>query len=450
MTNFQFESVHLVLNFDIEKVVFTCLGDHTKVCPGELLCTLRLASFAMWPSSSATSLSAIRTFYNVAPEVWQAFVDSAGDPADDLKAMASLPPALLATCVTAARLPSGAALTTVQASQVGLVFRAARRNLFLQAGGDPIQWMDPNPWETTPLTSPSTSPTASGSHSVERKMKFVNVLDQADESEFNVIDDKAHARLMGNFVNLTGGLPAVDEEPTREQLSALHRKVFVLNQPPYADFAVFTPHNKKFLKAMKYRTFLPTMEGGYMAKEVPGPATYSQWLGSFRVWRTAMLMLEILDLALIQRYELLVENMVKQLPGCWHLIVSAEDRARSDQLARFQMQATLELECRRTSSKRLGRQSTVLGTYIQTIDRGPSILARTCALTRNVVASVWKARTAENACGDHGSSHDTWRRKFTESRGGASAGGEVDFGPNDTYKKAGRRTETKEKPGRRG
>ncbi len=174
-------------------------------------------------------------------------------------------------------------------------------------------------------------------------MKFVNVLDQADESEFSVIDDKAHARLMGSFVNLTGGLPAADEEPTREQLSALHRKVFVLNQPPYADFAVFTPHNKKFLKAMKYRTFLPTMEGGYMAKEVPGPAAHSQWLGSFRVWRTAMLMLEILDLALIQRYELLVGNMVKQLPGCWHLIVSAEDRARSDQLARLQMQATLNL-----------------------------------------------------------------------------------------------------------
>lgn len=54
-----------------------------------------------------------------------------------------------------------------------------------------------------------------------------------------------------------------------------------------------------------------------------------------------MLMLEILDLALIQRYELLMENMTKQLPGCWHLIVSAEDRARSDQLARIQMQTVI-------------------------------------------------------------------------------------------------------------
>ena len=295
----------------------------------------------MWPAASLTSLDAIRNFYNVTPEVWQAFVDSAGDPADDLKSMASLPPALLATCVTAARLPSGSPLTTVQASQVGLVFRAARRNLFVQSGGDPKQWIDPNPWETTSSTSPPTSPTATSSHTMERKMKFVNVLDQSDESEFNIIDDRIHAKLMGTFVTLTGGLPAPDEEPTREQLSALHRKVYVLNQPPYADFAVFTPHNKRFLKAMKYRTFVPTMEGGYMAKEVPGPASYSQWLGSFRVWRASMLMLEILDLALIQRYELLVENMVKQLPGCWHLIVSAEDQARSDQLARLQMQAMM-------------------------------------------------------------------------------------------------------------
>ena len=296
----------------------------------------------MWPSSSGTSLLEIRNFYNIPEPVWAAFTEAAEDPGDDLKAMGALPPALVATCLTSARLADGDRLTTIQASQVGLVFRAARRNLHVQSGGDVAAWTDPNPWEPTSPTSPLATSPSSSPASIERKMKYVNILDQSDESEFTIVDDKVHAGLMEKFIKVTGGLPAPEEEPTREQLSALQRKVFVLLQPPYADFAVFTPYGKRFLKAMKYRTFLPTMEGNFISKEVPGPSTYSQWLSSFRVWRTAMIMLEVLDLAILQRYELLVENMVKMLPGCWHLIVSADDRARSEHMSRLQMKAVMD------------------------------------------------------------------------------------------------------------
>lgn len=125
------------------------------------------------------------------------------------------------------------------------------------------------------------------------------------------------------------------------RLSALHRKVFMLNQPPHADFSVFTLYNKRFLKAMKYRTFLPTMEGGYISREVPGPASYSQWLGCFRVWKTAVVMLKVIDLALLQRYETHIENLVKLLPGCWHLIANADDRGRSEHMARLQLQVQM-------------------------------------------------------------------------------------------------------------
>jgi len=53
-------------------------------------------------------------------------------------------------------------------------------------------------------------------------------------------------------------------------------------------------------------------------------------------------MLEVMDMATLQRYELLVENMVKLLPGCWHLIVSADDRARSEHMSRLQMKVQMD------------------------------------------------------------------------------------------------------------
>ena len=84
-----------------------------------------------------------------------------------------------------------------------------------------------------------------------------------------------------------------------------------------------------------------------------------------------------------------------------------------------------ESECRGPSTKRMGRQSPMLGPYLQTIDRRPPVLARTRALSSNVMAGIWEAWPTENACRDHGSSDNGWRREFTESRSGISAGREV-------------------------
>ena len=39
-------------------------------------------------------------------------------------------------------------------------------------------------------------------------------------------------------------------------------------------------------------------------------------------------MLKVIDLALLQRYEIHIENLVKLLPGCWHLIANADGRGK--------------------------------------------------------------------------------------------------------------------------
>ena len=297
----------------------------------------------MWPAaSSATSLASLRTFYQVEDAVWDAFQETTGAMPDDLRALAGLPPSLVAASVGEVRLPDGNRLTLIQASQVGLVYRAARRPLFVQGGGDASQWIDPNPWESQGTTPSTTSLPAPSTSSNEVKMKFTHILDQSDDSEFQIVTDMVKARWMQRYIDVTGGLPCEETEPTKEQLSALHRRVHQLASPPYADFSVFTPFGKKMYRSTRYRTYIPNLDGTFLMREVPGPSNYTQWLACFRVWKVAMVMLDCIPIAPLQQYEIHIEKLVKLYPTSWHLVVSAEDKARSDHLARLQLKATLD------------------------------------------------------------------------------------------------------------
>ena len=80
---------------------------------------------------------------------------------------------------------------------MGLVYRCGNRALYFQAGGDMDPWVDPHPWQST--TDQSTSATTSGLATTypttsARRMKNTHVLDQSDETEFDVADDIQHAR----------------------------------------------------------------------------------------------------------------------------------------------------------------------------------------------------------------------------------------------------------------
>lgn len=302
----------------------------------------------MWPASSASTLQELKTFYQVPAEAWDAFQTATGPMPEDFKALAALPAAVVAAAVSDARTSNGDRLTVIQASQVGLVYRAARRLLYVQGGGNPETWIDPNPWEaSSSTTAPTTSLSTTATSSTEVKMKFTHILDQADETEFPVVSESTKAAWVQRYIDATGGLPCEESEPTKEQLSALHRKIHQLGSPPYADFAVFTPFGRKMFRATRYRTYIPNLDGTFLMREVPGPTNYTQWLASYRVWKVAMVMLDCIPIALLQQYEVHVERLVKLYNGCWHLVVSADDKARSDHLARLQMKISLDFQAGR-------------------------------------------------------------------------------------------------------
>lgn len=114
-------------------------------------------------------------------------------------------------------------MSVVQASQVGLVWRLARRILHIQGGGQYEEWEDPSPWEQRSSQGQEGElpraghPRTEGIGKVtgERKVKMANVLDQGDDTEFTAGDPSK----MGVWVQR--------EEPTHEQVTALERRAFV-------------------------------------------------------------------------------------------------------------------------------------------------------------------------------------------------------------------------------
>ena len=242
------------------------------------------------------TVTKVRQHYHLEDALWEAFTARAGDPGEDLRLLAAMPPpAIAVACEAAEVLPSKEPMTAMQATHVGLVYRLARRICWVNSGMDWATWEDPNPWETLKPSVEKGPVEAPGESLRGRKLKLSNVLDQMDDSEFLVEPEETRQKWLKHYKVVTGGFPLEEEEPTLEQVSALKKKVEG-GLAPFADFSVFVPYGKKAMKAAKYRSYqLDPSTGGYTVKELPGPSAYGMWLLSFRVYKVALVMLDLVD-----------------------------------------------------------------------------------------------------------------------------------------------------------
>ena len=304
----------------------------------------------LFPSSAAalamTSVEELVRHYGVDNAVWQSFIQRCGDPGQDLRMIGALPPQVIAAACAAAELSPGQSLTAIQASQIGLVYRLARRILHTRAGGSWMEWEDVDPW-AQPQNSRSTSVAGSATTppttpTKERKLKMTQVLDQGDETEFTVEPESMRSTWIQRVIAITGGYPQPEEEPTLEQLSAMYKRTAIQDMCPYADFGVFVPFGSRALKASRFRTYVLTSEG-YVTKELAGPANFTQWKACFKVYGMALMMLNIADQAVLHAYEAFVEKLVRSYPTAWHLIYAAEDQARNGQATRMRMLIDMEI-----------------------------------------------------------------------------------------------------------
>eukprot|EP00435_Cladocopium_sp_Y103_P069897 s29_g34.t1 len=201
-----------------------------------------------WPidMSPYGSLSACRRHYGVSAELWECFIQAAGDPGEDYRLLAALPPNAVAATIEATVLPSGQSISVVQAAQLGLVYRLAKRKLHVDSGLDLALWQDPDPWQQvqTPSQPAPAEDTLDQTKGGERKLKLSTILDQGDETEFTVAPESQKQVWLQVYANVTGDLPMEQEDATTAQVSAIQKKL-QMGQPPFADFAVFQPYGRK-------------------------------------------------------------------------------------------------------------------------------------------------------------------------------------------------------------
>ena len=278
--------------------------------------------------------------------VWDAFDATLGGRTT-LRLIATLPIGTLHTATSRTRIPATATLPerelyAVEIIQVALVWRAARK-VFGLPDVDPLV---EDPTVARPVTSNTEAPTA-------KKVKMSSAVDQLDESEVSLLSTADVDQAYRNYREAVGADPLPESDPTVEQITAMHAKVLVRQEAPYADFSVLTPYGRRMQKQSKARNFLLQQDGSWKSVEIPGPPSFQAWCACWKIYKTVLLMLKhpentalgrpsipVTTVAALEEYFNRVSDLHEEFPEAWHLVMQAEDRCRGEQFDRIHRELT--------------------------------------------------------------------------------------------------------------
>jgi hypothetical protein len=294
-------------------------------------------------------LEGLKRLVGIPAPVWAGFIQQVGDPGTNVQHLASVPAFVVAQACAAATLADGTAFHPINATQVGLVWRVARKTVFLKNGGNEEDFIDTEPWDNPrnqgnqnqgPPAVPDPPTRSSGVKG--HVLKMASLLDQSDESELVPAPTDKVQEWVLRYVTTMGSTPEEEEEATDAQLAALYKRTVVLKQAPYCDFSVWTPFGRRALRSQKFRR-----EGSYLVKELPGPQNLQQWMASWRVFKVAAISLGIVSLSALQQYEKLIERLTLHWPQAWGLIALADDKGRAERLEKLRRGVIVDLQAGR-------------------------------------------------------------------------------------------------------
>ena len=138
----------------------------------------------------------------------------------------------------------------------------------------------------------------------------------------------------------------IGSEPTSDQITAMKVRVVDNGLAPWADFAVFTPYHRRFLKLLKYTSFHMQPDGSFKHVEMSGPASFDAWYASWQVFTNTLLMITtsnggggkgvpVVTPSALSEYLENFRELTKEYPEAWHLCVQAEDKCRAEHLDRL-------------------------------------------------------------------------------------------------------------------
>ena len=137
--------------------------------------------------------------------------------------------------------------------------------------------------------------------------KAAEVIDQADDSTFALLPKSDLLVCRERYVKTVGDDPPDACRPTSDQLSALQHRLGQ-GRAPYVDLALFGPYGDRIGRTMKFAAQV-FVDGALRTKQVAPPSSYEAWVGSWDVFRTAMIMVGAATPAALDRYSMGVKRL---------------------------------------------------------------------------------------------------------------------------------------------
>ena len=175
---------------------------------------------------------------------------------------------------------------------------------------------------------PASKGVAAGSSGTKLKLKMSQIIDQGVDFEVEMLPNTTLQKMRSQYVISEGDNPLEKEEVTDAQLSCLFHKL-QSGQPPFVDMGVWGPHGDRIARAMRFVS-QQWRDGQWKAVELPGASSLDSWEKSWRIFRTAALMLQMATAASLDRYASQFRTRVLQHPDVWHLAAQADIRCRTE------------------------------------------------------------------------------------------------------------------------
>ena len=167
---------------------------------------------------------------------------------------------------------------------------------------------------------PSSSPAQGGI-----RVKLSAISDQDNDSDIFFLTYDEIDALDTEYHRIMGAYPVKDCEPTANQISAVNT-LLKHGHPPFADFAIFTPHGRRMQRKLKFNFRQIQPDGKYLPVELPIP---------FKVLRGVLLLLKAVAIERYDAYVEFIKNISCRYPDCLGLIYLGDVRIRSEEFERI-------------------------------------------------------------------------------------------------------------------
>ncbi|CAE8651021.1 unnamed protein product, partial [Polarella glacialis] len=167
-----------------------------------------------------------------------------------------------------------------------------------------------------------------------RKLRLSSVVDQTLDADVVPLGQQAIQAMFTDYETKFGAEPHPDVEPTGDQLSALSQ-LTKSGSVPYADFSVFGPYGQRLLRKLVFVSFSLSPAGDWQRRELPGPPDFETWWRCWRVYKVALLLLDVADPERLEAYGEHIRGLHNTYVDSWFLVYQADVRMRSEHFERL-------------------------------------------------------------------------------------------------------------------